>query len=537
MSVVKSANTPCNTKAGLKGTIEYIFAEKKTKQELCFVTGDYMELEVTPNKILRDFMETKELFGKTDKRQCKQFIISWHEDSPITHEEALEICKEWAEKAFPDFTCAIAIHTDRKHVHGHVLVNSVSYVDGTKYHMDPWELTKVKEMCDEMNMERGFSVTEKGKHFDGTEIEPGTIRSYDKKTFVALGNPNRESAIAYIAAAILDVKNTATSKEAFIQELELEYGITTSWEDGRKYITFTDTDSGIKVRNNKLGDTVTLDFTKEALLHEFERNKELQNERANEKAKLDEGRGVLEERIREITGKYATPDTDHRTAAEKNSTVGGNSGNCTFREWPVERLARKVADNEQQTNRLVEWGKNTIRKLGAYLNRFRNSGSERKLTMSELEWEARQVAERLEERRIFYIHNEYDLKTFLLPIIARRPDFKEDVDKVYRQQLTLLDDIRYELNNTDPIILILAQSMRPKLRAEHEAKTFQSILMHEECRGDGLTPEESKREFLATCKESDEVLKDVETAIDKLCVSRGYEKPEPYPVMRRGRHC
>lgn len=157
--------------------------------------------------------------------------------------------------------------------------------------------------------------------------------------------------------------------------------------------------------------------------------------------------------------------------------------------------------------------------------------------MSELEWEARQVAERLEERRIFYIHNEYDLKTFLLPIIARQPDFKEDVDKMYRQQLTLLDDIRYELNNTDPIILILAQSMSPKLRAEHEAKTFQSILMHEECRGDGLTPEESKREFLASCKESDEVLKDVETAIDKLCVSRGYEKPEPYPVMRRGRHC
>lgn len=535
MSIVKSSNTPCNTKSGLKAVINYIFAEKKTNSDLTFVTGDYMALEVTPQKILRNFMETKEMFDKTDKRQCKQFIVSWHKDSPITHEEALEICKDWAEKIFPDFTCAIAVHTDRDHVHGHVLVNSVNYVDGTKYHMDPWELDEAKDICDQMNIDRGFHITEKGKHFDGTEVEPGTLRSYDKKGYIAM--TKKDSNLLYIATAVIDAKNTAISKDDFIMTLDLEYGIEVEWSDSRKYITFTDTDSGFKVRDKKLGTSISMKLDKETLTNEFNRNANLQEELSREKTDIDERCGILEGSVRELGRKYQTDGRNNRTEAEKNSTVGGRTGNGTFREWPVERLAGKVADNEQRTNRLLDWGKNAVRKLGSYLGLFRNSGLGRSMSSSELEWEARKVAEDLERYRCQYIHNEYELRTQLLPYFEKRPEaFRDLVDSEYRSELSNLDSIQYILANTDPVVLILAQSMRPRIRPEQEADSIKIILDHEHLRSNGLSPADAEREFLLCAKKVDEKLKDLDGTITDLCESRGYEKPDPTPVIRRGRH-
>lgn len=528
MSIVKSSNTPCNTKSGLKAVIDYIFAEKKTNSDLTFVTGDYMELEVTPQKILRNFMETKEMFDKTDKRQCKQFIVSWHKDSPITHEEALEICKDWAEQAFPDFTCAIAIHTNTDHVHGHVLVNSVNYVDGTKYHMDPWQLSEVKDLCDQLNIDRGFSITEKGKHFDGTEVEPGTLRTYDKNTYIAM--MKKDSKLLYIATAVIDAKNTAISKDDFIMTLDLEYGIEVEWSDNRKYITFTDTDSGFKVRDKKLGTSISMKLDKETLTNEFNRNANLYEITTHEKDAINEKCGILESRIREIS-------KECRSNGEETGTVGGRTESGSYREWSVERLAGKVAENEQRANRLLDWGKNAVRKLGSYLGLFRNSGLGRNYSTSELEWEARKVAEDLERYRCQYIHNEYELRTQLLPYFEKRPEaFRDLVDSEYRSILSNLDSIQYLMANTDPVVLILAQSMRPRIRPEQEADSIKIILDHEHLRSNGLSPADAEREFLLCAKKVDEKLKDLDGTITDLCESRGYEKPDPTPVIRRGRH-
>lgn len=279
-----------------------------------------------------------------------------------------------------------------------------------------------------------------------------------------------------------------------------------------------------------------LEFFLDISWHEFERNKELQNERADEKAKLDKGRGILEERIREIAGELATSHSDSGTSAENHPEERRRDGDTNYREWSVERLAGQVAENEQRSNRFLKWGKNAVRKLEAYVNRFRNSGSERRLTLNELEWEARQLAECMEEIRCNYAHYDYDLKTFLLPWLKKRPIFDPEVDTVYRHELNLLDEFRYTINTADPIILILAQSMRPKIRAEQEAKTFKYVLEYEFHHTNGLSPEESKKEFLLALDRTDRTFKDLDVSIDSLCESLGYEKPDPKPIMRRGRH-
>ena len=159
------------------------------------------------------------------------------------------------------------------------------------------------------------------------------------------------------------------------------------------------------------------------------------------------------------------------------------------------------------------------------------------MSFDELEWKARQVAEDLERYRCQYIRNEYDLKTSLLPYFAKRPDaFRDLVDGTYRNELSNLDSIQYILANTDPIVLILAQSMRPKIRPEQEANSIKFILEHEHMSSDGLSPDEAEKEFLLAAKKVDEKLKDLDGTITDLCESRGYEKPDPTPVIRRGRH-
>ena len=42
-----------------------------------------------------------------------------------------------AEKEFPDFEVLVATHIDTGHLHNHLIVNSVSCVDGKKLHQNP----------------------------------------------------------------------------------------------------------------------------------------------------------------------------------------------------------------------------------------------------------------------------------------------------------------------------------------------------------------------------------------------------------------
>lgn len=524
MPVIKSINSRSNSKAALKATLNYVFQGLKTTQELCFVTGDYMELEITPEKILRNFMETKELFEKEGGRMYKHFVISWHKDCPVTHEEALEMCKEWAEKVFPDFNCAISIHRDRDYVHGHIVVNSVSFIDGRKYHMNPQDLEAAKKISDEINIARGFSIVEKGKHYDGSDIEEGTIRSYDKDTYKALHNTERSNHLTQMITAILDVKSYATSKEEFISELYDKYGIEVTWEDKRKYITFLDIESGFKARNKNLGNTFTIDLSKEELLNEFERNKGLQEQQLAEKAELDSRAGELDEGVRGVIKEYRNPEADHRTDAEKNSTVGGRSGNVEFREWPVERLSTRVTDSGKRSAELISWGKNIIKTLGNALSRIRIFSSGGSVDKEALDWEATQLADTLERYRSEIASIERNLQLHILPHIGLKPFFKEEAKREYQDILYRLDSYKFEMQNANPMVLILAQAKRNELRPQVEADSLRSAINMEF----DFSKEELEKAVKASYKVADSMLSDVHAAMENLTKEHNLEPIQYY---------
>lgn len=282
-------------------------------------------------------------------------VISFHKDEVITPEQCLEIGREFVERFFPEHQSLISIHQDRDHLHIHIVTNSVSYIDGMKLHQTKRDLEQQKQFTNQLCLERGLTIAEKGKHFDGTAIEEGEVIAWSKDKYNLLQNETKKSFVADCAIAVLEAREQCTSKEEFIERME-ERGWHTSWSDSKKHITFQN-DNGDKVRDSNLEKSFHIDVNKEALLHEFERQNEILR---LAKLKSDRDR----ERAEELDKYYREADSAITGAGADCQAVGGDteitdrvSGDQgTERDEDTEALVREVradiSDNRTQ-NRVV----------------------------------------------------------------------------------------------------------------------------------------------------------------------------------------
>lgn len=277
MAVIKAVSS----KAGIGHAIDYVTKKEKTEEKL--VSGLHCE----PETVKEEMQATKELWGKTDGRTYKHYVQSYHEDEKITPEQAHKNAVELAEhtKAWKGHEVLIATHIDKGHIHTHFIVNSVNYEDGHKLQWSKHDLKDLKERCNEQSREQGLHVPEKGKTFAG-EVREETV-AWSKDTYQLLKQAEQGKVKSYvqdIALAVLDCKETATSRENFIRMMnERGYGV--DWQDSHKYITYTDLareqagEKACKIRDNKLEKYYNMDFGKESMEHEFEINARREAER------------------------------------------------------------------------------------------------------------------------------------------------------------------------------------------------------------------------------------------------------------------
>ena len=229
MAVIKAVSS----KAGIGHAIDYVTKKEKTEEKL--VSGLHCE----PETVKEEMQATKELWGKTDGRTYKHYVQSYHEDEKITPEQAHKNAVELAEhtKAWKGHEVLIATHIDKGHIHTHFIVNSVNYEDGHKLQWSKHDLKDLKERCNEQSREQGLHVPEKGKTFAG-EVREETV-AWSKDTYQLLKQAEQGKVKSYvqdIALAVLDCKETATSRETFIRMMnERGYGV--DWQDSHKYIT------------------------------------------------------------------------------------------------------------------------------------------------------------------------------------------------------------------------------------------------------------------------------------------------------------
>ena len=271
MAINKTINKRTNTHGAMRNCIEYVLRQDKTGELLTYVTGPYCHDEINYDLVYRTFLEEKKMWNKDSGRMYAHNIISWHKDEQITLEQAFEFGKEFAEKWFSGFQTLVAVHKDKEHIHCHLVTNSVSYEDGRKLHNTRKDLERMKQLTNQMCRERGLTVAEKGKHFDGNQIEKGEVIAWSKDKYNLFRQQVKDSFVADCAMAVLKALENCISKEKFIEKMK-QFGWNVNWTEKRKHITFQNQD-GKKVRDSNLSKTFHLDISKEGLENEFNGNR------------------------------------------------------------------------------------------------------------------------------------------------------------------------------------------------------------------------------------------------------------------------
>ena len=300
MAVNKTVNKRTNSHGAMRNCMEYVLRQDKTDEQLAYVTGPYPHEEINYDLVYRTFLEEKKLWDKDSGRMYAHNIISWHKDEQITPEQAYEFGKEFAEKWFPGFQTLVAVHKDKDHIHCHLVTNSVSYEDGRKLHSTKRDLERMKQLTNQMCRERGLTVAEKGKHFDGSQIEKGEVIAWSKDKYNLFRQQAKESFVADCAMAVLKALDRCISKEKFIEKMK-QFGWKVNWTEKRKHITFENQD-GKKVRDSNLSRTFHLDISKEALEHEFNGNRQKSRNEAGRNSRETE---ELREYYRELEAAIA----------------------------------------------------------------------------------------------------------------------------------------------------------------------------------------------------------------------------------------
>ena len=392
MAVNKTINKRTNTHGAMRNCIEYVLRQDKTGELLTYVTGPYCHDEINYDLVYRTFLEEKKVWNKDTGRMYAHNIISWHKDEQITPEQALEFGKEFAENWFSGFQTLVAVHKDKDHIHCHLVTNSVSYEDGRKLHNTKKDLERMKQLTNQMCRERGLTVAEKGKHFDGSQIEKGEVIAWSKDKYNLFCQQVKDSFVADCAMAVLKAMENCISKEKFIEKMK-QFGWNVNWSEKRKHITFQNQD-GKKVRDSNLSKTFHLDISKEDLENEFDRNYERVRAEAERTNGADE----------ELAGYYRQVEAACEGAGGLTGASDGRERRVTGEKSEDERVYPEISGKDTQvengkTEAILRESRNARR--NSEIKRRNSSFDNRTVRNAEAESIASEEQRRSEEQKRF----------------------------------------------------------------------------------------------------------------------------------------
>ena len=162
-------------KTDLKNALDYGMNPAKAR----LVTG----INCDPDRAHREMQATKRRWDKQGGILGYHIVHSFA-PGEVTPEEAHEAGVEFARRLLGDrYEAVVSTHTDREHLHCHIVFNSVSFMDGKKYRSDfESYFDTLRETSNAVSRERGLSVIEaegRGKHYAEWDAErrgAGTIR-------------------------------------------------------------------------------------------------------------------------------------------------------------------------------------------------------------------------------------------------------------------------------------------------------------------------------------------------------------------------
>ena len=242
--VMDYASDPEKTTDDLASVIMYAMSGSKTVSEnekACYVTGVNCFAETA----LEEMLNVQNHFGKTGGNVAYHCYQSF-KPGEVTPEQCHQLGVELARRMWGDkYQVLVATHLDRDHLHNHLVVCSVSFLDGKKFNDNKGAYSRLRRLSDEICRENGLSVIEKpqGK-------TPRQIHFAEKN-----GDPTRYN---LMREAIDTAVSLSTNMPTFISLMK-QQGYIISYSYTRKYPTIRSVNSQKAVRLYRLGEDYELD--------------------------------------------------------------------------------------------------------------------------------------------------------------------------------------------------------------------------------------------------------------------------------------
>ena len=164
----------------LADVIEYATNEDKTERRI-FVSA----INCSPAFAKDQFDTVKKRFRKEDGTvafHAYQSFAPGEATPELAHEIGVALAKElWGDR----FQVLIATHLNTGCLHNHMVINSISFKDGKRFHSTAASYRKLKETSDRLCREHGLSIVEEPK---------GRGKSYNHYQMEAAGMPTRYNA-------------------------------------------------------------------------------------------------------------------------------------------------------------------------------------------------------------------------------------------------------------------------------------------------------------------------------------------------------
>ena len=229
---------------------------------------------------------TRELWGKPDGIQAHHVIQSF-KPGEVTARQANEIGQELARSISKGHEAVIYTHTDKEHIHNHIIINAVNFENGSKYQSSKKDLHRIREESDRLCLEQGLSVVLKR--------EAPVRYTLAEKALLEKGESSWKDDIR---TKIEEARDATVSYEEFKSYLSEKHNIEV--RERGKTTTYYDHANNKRVRDNKLGS----DYEREVIKDGFEKSV-----------------GYEESRHGEVGGSIGIPNGERTGAGNPSDTL------------------------------------------------------------------------------------------------------------------------------------------------------------------------------------------------------------------------
>ena len=156
----------------LKRSIDYILVPEKTQNGR--LVG---AVNCIADRAFEQMRQTKESFGKNNQRQGYHIVLSFKEDE-VDADTVFQITKEFVDAYIGErYETVFAVHDNTNHLHSHIVYNSVSFVDGKKYHYSKGDWEKdIQPITNRLCKEHGLSTIEIDGEKANSEMKEWSIQ-------------------------------------------------------------------------------------------------------------------------------------------------------------------------------------------------------------------------------------------------------------------------------------------------------------------------------------------------------------------------